>query len=59
MTWWPGRCRDRLRTAPRRGGGAGPAGPGIPEWREASRWREMEIELVTGSRELLDSAGAC
>ena len=39
------------------GGGAGPDGPGIPEWREASRWREIEIELVTGSRELLDSAG--
>ena len=40
--------------------GAGPAdpgGPGMPEWREASRWREIEIELVTGSRELLDSAG--
>ena len=33
------------------------AGPGMPEWREASRWREIEIELVTGSRELLDSAG--
>ena len=29
----------------------------MPEWREASRWREIEIELVTGSRELLDSAG--
>ena len=33
------------------------AGPGMPEWREASRWREIEIELVTGSREVLDSAG--
>ena len=39
------------------GSDAGPGGPGIPEWREASRWREIEIELVTGSRELLDSAG--
>jgi len=29
----------------------------MPEWREASRWREIEIELVTGPRELLDSAG--
>jgi hypothetical protein len=38
-------------------GAAGPGGPGMPEWREASRWREIEIELVTGSRELLDSAG--
>jgi hypothetical protein len=39
------------------GGAAGPDGPGMPEWREASRWREIEIELVTGSRGLLDSAG--
>ena len=38
-------------------GAAGPDGPGMPEWREASRWREIEIELVTGPRELLDSAG--
>jgi hypothetical protein len=38
-------------------GTGGPGGPGLPEWREASRWREIEIELVTGSRELLDSAG--
>jgi CYTH domain len=37
--------------------GAGPGGPGMPEWREVSRWREIEIELVTGSRKLLDSAG--
>jgi hypothetical protein len=37
--------------------GAGPGGPGMPEWREASRWREIEIELVTGPRALLDSAG--
>ena len=36
---------------------ASTGGPGMPEWREASRWREIEIELVTGSRELLDSAG--
>ena len=39
------------------GAAAGPDGPAMPEWREASRWREIEIELVTGSRELLDSAG--
>ena len=26
-----------------------PGAPGLPEWREASRWREIEIELVTGS----------
>jgi CYTH domain len=39
------------------GGDADPGGPGMPEWREASRWREIEIELVTGSRELLGSAG--
>ena len=38
-------------------GAAGPGGPGMPEWREESRWREIEIELVTGPRELLDSAG--
>jgi hypothetical protein len=31
--------------------------PGMPEWREASRWREIEIELVTGPRELLGAAG--
>jgi len=39
------------------GAAAGADGPAMPEWREASRWREIEIELVTGSRELLDSAG--
>jgi CYTH domain len=40
------------------GPGAGPGGgTGMPEWREASRWREIEIELVTGRRGLLDSAG--
>src|SRR5215813_5858449 len=38
-------------------GGTGPGGTGMPEWREASRWREIEIELVTGHRGLLDSAG--
>ena len=38
-------------------GATGPGGPGLPEWREVSRWREIEIELVTGPRELLDSAG--
>ena len=36
---------------------AGPGAAGVPQWREASRWREIEIELVTGSRGLLDSAG--
>jgi hypothetical protein len=29
----------------------------MPQWREASRWREIEIELVTGPRELLGAAG--
>jgi hypothetical protein len=43
-------------------GGAGPGvavpgGPGMPEWREVSRWREIEVELGSGSRELLDSVG--
>jgi hypothetical protein len=38
-------------------GAVDPGGPGTPEWREVSRWREIEIELVTGPRELLDSAG--
>jgi len=43
---------------PAPGGPGGPGGgPGMPEWREASRWREIEIELVTGPRELLGSAG--
>jgi CYTH domain len=36
---------------------AGPGGPGGPEWREASRWREVEVELGTGPRALLDSVG--
>jgi hypothetical protein len=43
--------------APAPDGTAGPGGPGMPEWREASRWREIEIELVTGPRELLGAAG--
>ena len=38
-------------------GADGPGGSGLPEWREASRWREIEIELVTGPRELLGPAG--
>jgi hypothetical protein len=38
-------------------GTRGPGASGMPEWREVSRWREIEIELVTGPRELLDSAG--
>ena len=42
---------------PAPGGAGGPGGPGMPEWREATRWREIEIELVTGPRELLGSAG--
>ena len=42
---------------PGRPSGAGTAaGPG-PEWREASRWREVEVELGTGTRALLDSVG--
>jgi CYTH domain len=43
--------------APAPDGTADPGGPGMPEWREASRWREIEIELVTGPRELLGAAG--
>src|SRR5438034_6305705 len=39
------------------GRGTGPRGPGTPEWREVSRWREVEVELVAGSRELLASVG--
>jgi hypothetical protein len=39
------------------GSAAHPAEPGGPEWREASRWREVEIELGTGPRALLDSVG--
>jgi hypothetical protein len=39
------------------GGVTGTRGPGPPEWREVSRWREVEVELVTGSRELLASVG--
>jgi hypothetical protein len=43
--------------APAPDGTASRGGPGMPEWREASRWREIEIELVTGPRELLGAAG--
>jgi hypothetical protein len=43
--------------APAPEGTASPGGPGMPQWREASRWREIEIELVTGPRELLGAAG--
>jgi hypothetical protein len=43
--------------APAPEGTAGLGGPGMPEWREASRWREIEIELVTGPRELLGPVG--
>jgi hypothetical protein len=47
---------------PAQPGGAGPGaavsgGPGVPEWREVSRWREIEVELGSGPRELLDSVG--
>jgi inorganic triphosphatase YgiF len=37
----------------------GPAqdGPAGPRWREVARWREVEVELVAGSRDLLDSVG--
>ena len=38
-------------------GAAGPRSPRPPEWQEASRWREVEIELVAAPRDLLDSAG--
>ena len=40
------------------GSATGQAGPGGPQWHEALRWREVEIELGAGPRELLDSAGA-
>jgi hypothetical protein len=39
------------------GAAGGQAGSGGPPWREASRWREVEVELGTGPRELLDSVG--
>ena len=37
----------------------GPAqgGPEDPRWREVSHWREVEVELSAGSRDLLDSVG--
>jgi hypothetical protein len=37
----------------------GPAqgGPAGLRWREVSRWREVEVELGAGSRDLLDSVG--
>jgi len=37
--------------------GAGPDAPGRPEWQEALRWREVEVELRAGSRDLLDAVG--
>ena len=47
---------------PTEAGAAGPGsiagkGPGLPSWRVVSRWREVEVELAKGPRELLDSAG--
>jgi hypothetical protein len=39
------------------GTAAGPGGRGLPEWREVSRWREVEVELGAGSRDLLDAVG--
>ena len=39
------------------GTATGPRRPGPPEWREVSRWREVEVELGAGPRDLLDSAG--
>ena len=39
------------------GAAAGRAGPGGPQWQEVSRWREVEVELGTGRRDLLDSVG--
>ena len=38
-------------------GTSGPRDPGLPEWREVSRWREVEVELGAGPRGLLDSVG--
>jgi CYTH domain len=45
------------RTGRAEPGAAGPGGPGRPEWREALRWREVEVELRAGSRDLLDAVG--
>jgi inorganic triphosphatase YgiF len=39
------------------GSDAGPGGPRLPEWREATGWREVEVELRAGSRDLLDAVG--
>ncbi len=38
-------------------GTTGPDGPGPPEWREVSRWREVEVELGEGPYDLLDTVG--
>ena len=49
-----------IGSLPRRAGpsdAAGPGGAGLPEWREALRWREVEVELRAGSRDLLDAVG--
>lgn len=49
--------RGSLPGPARPGAAAGPAGPGGPQWQEVSRWREVEVELGTGRRDLLDSVG--
>src|ERR1039458_3701075 len=37
--------------------GSRPARPDAADWHEAATWREVEVELVSGTRDLLAAAG--
>jgi inorganic triphosphatase YgiF len=37
--------------------GSRPARPDATAWRESARWREVEVELVSGTRDILAAAG--
>jgi CYTH domain-containing protein len=43
--------------APEDAGPAGAGAQGQPRWQQASRWREVEVELAAGPRGLLDVVG--
>ena len=52
-----GSCQSPPRPAGQgRGTATGPRSPGPPQWRKVSRWREVEVELGAGPRDLLDLA---
>jgi inorganic triphosphatase YgiF len=39
------------------GTSAAPGDPAAPRWQEVASWREVEVELVSGTRDLLEAAG--